>query len=333
MSAELRLAVSMPIPPDREACLETGVWAERQGFDGLWLADIGSLDAITLAAALACRTRTVRIGLGVVPAYTRTPALLAASVTTLSQLAPGRIVMGLGASSHAMIEGWHGMAFEKPLTRVKETAITLRRMLAGEQVAFEGETLRTAGFRMSPPLKGDVPIYIAALRPNMLEMAGEVGDGVVINMQPLSAMPRMLEHIAKGAARAGKRLSDLEIVCRHSVCVTDDPAAARKDFRKRFAPYFATPVYNKFLAWCGFPEVAATIAEGWREKNREKTAGAFSDELIDQLAIIGDAEKCRADIRAFVKAGVTTPVINPVNATGGEVRETLEAFVPANFSR
>ena len=332
MSAELRLAVSMPIPPDLEACLETGVWAERQGFDGLWLADIGSLDAITLAAALACRTRTVRIGLGVVPAYTRTPALLAASVTTLSQLAPGRIVMGLGASSHAMIEGWHGMAFEKPLTRVKETAITLRRMLAGEQVSFEGETLRTAGFRMSPPLKGDVPIYIAALRPKMLEMAGEVGDGVVINMQPLSAMPRMLEHIAKGAERAGKRLSDLEIVCRHSVCVTDDPAAARENFRKRFAPYFATPVYNKFLAWCGFPEVAATIAEGWREKNREKTAGAFSDELIDQLAIIGDAEKCRADIRAFVKAGVTTPVINPVNATGGEVRETLEAFAPANFS-
>ena len=78
--------------------------------------------------------------------------------------------------------------------------------------------------------------------------------------------------------------------------------------------------------------MAATIAEGWREKNREKTAGAFSDELIDQLAIIGDAEKCRADIRAFVKAGVNTPVINPVNAADGKVRGTLEAFAPALFN-
>lgn len=331
MPLPTRPAISLPLPADAEACLAKAVWAEQRGYDGVWLADIGTQDACTLAAAVAARTERLRIGLAVVPAYTRTPAVFASTAMTLSQLAPGRIVMGLGASSHGMMEGWHGLAFRKPLTRVRETAQVLRAMLAGERVDFDGETLSSHGFQVRPPPKGTVPIYLAGLRPRMLEMAGEVGDGIVLNNYPLPALPRMLEHVAAGAARAGKKLEDLEIVCRHHVIVTDDPAAGREEFRRRFAPYFATEVYNRFLAWAGYEAAAATIAQGWAEKDRAKTTGALTDDLVDQLGVIGDADHCRAVIREHVKAGITTPCINPVSSQPGAVEAAFEAFAPEQF--
>jgi alkanesulfonate monooxygenase SsuD/methylene tetrahydromethanopterin reductase-like flavin-dependent oxidoreductase (luciferase family) len=204
-------------------------------------------------------------------------------------------------------------------------------MLAGEKSDFDGETIRSHGFRANPVPKPPVPIYLAGLLPKMLEMAGEVGDGVVLNLFPLSALPKMIEHIEAGAKRAGKSLADLDIVCRHQVCVTDNPAAAREFVRKRFAPYFATPVYNNFLRWFGFPGVADQIERGWREKNRALTEGALGDELVEQIAVIGSAEKCRAEVRAFVRGGITTPVIAAFAADPKEFEATQDAFLPDRF--
>jgi len=258
--------------------------------------------------------------------------VLASTAMTLSHLAPERFLLGIGSSSHAMVEYWHGQTFTKPLTRVKETAQVVRAMLAGEKVNFQGETLRTAGYKVNPSPKGHVPVYIAALREKMLRMAAEVGEGVVLNLSPLSALPKIMDNVRAGAEQGGKRVEDLEIVYRHQVVVTDDPAAARDMVRKRFAPYFATPVYNKFLAWCGYPEVAQTIAEGWAERDRDKTEGALTDELVEQIAIIGDADKCREEVRRFVEGGVTTPVISCLSPEPEVLDATLQAFSPKVFS-
>ena len=330
MPQPVRMAISLPIPPDASACIERAQWAEREGFDGAWLADVGGLDAMTLTAALAMRTERLRLGLAVVPAFTRTPALFASTVMTLSHLAPRRFVMGLGSSSHAMIEAWHGIPFEKPVARVRETAQVMRAMLAGERVDFDGETLRSHGYRLPIPVRSEVPIYLAGLRAKMLEMAAEVGDGVILNMYPTDALPKMMKHIKLGAERAGRSLDQVEIVSRLHTIVTDDEAAAREIFRQRFAPYFATPVYNKFLAWCGHDAAAHTIDEGWKEKDRAKTTGALSDELVDKIAVIGSAEKCRETVREHIRQGVTTPIINPIMTEF--LDETFEAFAPRNFA-
>ncbi|NIP71935.1 MAG: LLM class flavin-dependent oxidoreductase, partial [Gammaproteobacteria bacterium] len=120
MTLPQRIALSLPVPPDVESTLNYARWAEHEGFDDVWFADGGSIDSLTLAAAVADRTEKLRIGTGVIPVFTRTPAVLAATAATLSHLAPGRFILGLGSSSHAMVEGWHGQRFEKPLTRVRE---------------------------------------------------------------------------------------------------------------------------------------------------------------------------------------------------------------------
>ncbi len=156
----------------------------------------------------------MRLGIAVVPAYTRTPAVLANTAATINELASGRFILGLGSSSQAMMEGWHGVDFERPLTRVRETTELIRSMIAGEKSHFSGKTLRSHGYRQKPaeyPQK----IYLAGLRPKMVEMAAAVGDGVLLNLLPQEALPRIMQHIAIGAEKAGKDPADVDVVCRY----------------------------------------------------------------------------------------------------------------------
>ncbi len=330
MPVPQRIAITIPHPLGVEPTLEQAVWAEQQGFDDLWFADSSGVDALTTAAAVAVKTERVRIGTAIIPVFSRTPAVLASTTHVLNQLSNGRFILGLGSSSPVMMEGWHGQKFEKPLTRVKETTQLIKSMLTGEKSNFDGETLQSHGYRQLPLPEGSQPVYMAALRAKMLETAAEVSDGVIINLFPEAALPKLMEHIRIGGERAGKKLEDIEVVCRHQVIVTDDKARARNIIRAAFAPYYATPVYNNFLKWCGFGETADVISEGWAQKDRAKTTGALTDELVDQIAIIGSKEECQERIRGFAAGGVTTHVLSCVYLE--EMEQTYGAFTADNFS-
>jgi probable F420-dependent oxidoreductase len=303
--------------------------AETMGYDDAWLADAGGLDAFTLAPMLLEATEKLRIGIAVVPAYTRTPAVMASTMAVINQAYPGRFIPGYGTSSHAIIEGWHGLKLEKPLTRMKETVGLLRSMMAGEKTSFAGETLASKGYRQAP--SQDAPIYLAALRSKMVETAAEIADGVILNLFPRSALPRIMEHVAIGAERAGKRADEVEIVCRHMVVVSDDKAAARDAFRAGFVGYYATPVYNKFLEWAGYPDAAAEIREGWAAKDRERTAAALPDELVDEIAIIGMPEEARELMRGYIAGGIHTNIVSCVLPTPEVFENTIAAFAAENF--
>jgi alkanesulfonate monooxygenase SsuD/methylene tetrahydromethanopterin reductase-like flavin-dependent oxidoreductase (luciferase family) len=246
-------------------------------------------------------------------------------VNVLGQLLGDRFVMGIGSSSQTIMGQWNGIALDKPLTRVKETAQIVKSMLTGAKSDFQGATLNSRGYRQAP-LENPPPLYIGALRPKMIEMAAEYGDGVIFNLWPQSALPKMMEHVKIGAERAGKRVEDVEIVNRAMVLATDDKEMGRNIFRAAFAPYFATPVYNKFLAWAGYDDVANTITEGWAEKNRDKTTGAITDEMIDEIAIIGSEEEIQARIQADADGGVHTSIIAPMGASPDDVQRTFDAF-------
>ncbi len=149
---------------------------------------------------------------------------------------------------------------------------------------------------------------------------------MIFNLWPKSALPKMMEHVKIGAERAGKRVEDLEIVNRAMVLATDDKAMGRNIFRAAFAPYYATPVYNKFLAWAGYADAAETLTEGWAQKDRSKTASALTDELIDEIAIIGSEEQIQDRIRADADGGVHTHIIAPMAASPEDVQRTFDAF-------
>lgn len=323
-----KLALSLPVPGDVNACVDWARRAEDLGYESIWIAETGGPDPFVLAGVVAQATTRVRIGLAVSPVYIRTPATIAAAAGTVSQLAPGRFILGLGASSHAIVGGWHGTPFRKPLTRVRETVTTVRSMLAGEKSSFDGETLRTHGFRLMVPPAAPVPIYVGALRPAMIELAGEVGDGVAINLLPPAAVAPTRAHLAAGAARAGKDPRALEVVCRQQVLVTDDRAGARDLFRNALTGYFATPVYNQYAAWYGFEEEAARIAEGFKRGDRALTRQGMSDRLIDAIAIFGSLDECKARIAEYVAAGVDTTAISVLSFDPNVFARVIEGLAP-----
>jgi alkanesulfonate monooxygenase SsuD/methylene tetrahydromethanopterin reductase-like flavin-dependent oxidoreductase (luciferase family) len=162
----------------------------------------------------------------------------------------------------------------------------------------------------------------------MLELAGEIADGVILNFMPAEAVPRMLEHVRAGAARAGRDPSTIEVVARFQTVVTDDIPAARAAIRQMMGPYFATSVYNRFIAWCGFPDEAREIDAAWRARDRSRNVAAVTDDMVDRLAIIGPAEQCRERLAAFVAAGVTTPMIQPFLFDEAAIWKTFEALAP-----
>lgn len=330
MAHARRVAVTLPEGPDIRRTVARLQWAEQNGIPDAWFGDSGAPDTLTQAAAVAQHTSSIRIGIAATPVYTRSPAVIAASVNVIGQLLPGRFVMGIGSSSQTIMGRWNGIPLYKPLTRVRETAELVRSMLTGAKTDFPGVTVQSHGYRQ-PPLESPPPIYIAALRPRMIEMAAEVGDGVIFNLWPQSALPRMMEHVRIGAERAGKKPEEVEVVHRAMVLATDDKAAARNLFRAAFAPYYATPVYNKFLAWAGHADAADAITEGWARKDRAMTTGALSDELIDEIAVLGTEEEIHRRFQEHADGGVHTHIVAPLGASQADLERTFQAFAADRF--
>ncbi|MCY3885339.1 MAG: LLM class flavin-dependent oxidoreductase [Gammaproteobacteria bacterium] len=325
------MAVSLPLNQVLQDTIDLVHWAEENGYTDGWFADPGAPDGMTTAALIAAHTKKLRIGMAIVPVYTRSPTVLAASTDVIAQALPGRFILGLGSSSEIIMQNFNGIKLEKPLTRVKETAIVVRSMLNGEKTSFTDlQTVYSRGYSQRPT-EPPVPIYLAGLRPKMLEMAAQYGDGVILNLWPKSALPKMLEHIRIGAERAGKQIEDLEIVNRYAVIVTDDKTEGYDRFRQHFIPYFSNPVYNNFLKWCGYEHEANEILEGWAARDRNRTAAAFHDELVDQIGVVGSAEECRERIQTHARQGITTSIIAPPSRELDQSYETLEAFTAKNF--
>ena len=326
--SDLHLGLHMSPPNHYTDPLPLGPWAEKAGFNSLWIPDgLGRMDAFTMAAGLAPQTSTIQLNLGIVPVFTRPAAVIATSAMTLSHLAPDRVVLGLGASSHTMVEQWYGVPFEKPLSRVRETTELVQQILSGSKTAYDGETIHSHNFRLGLAPRGKLPIYLAGLRPKMLELAGERADGVILNLVPLELVPRILDHIDTGAKRSGRRVEDLEIALYLYTWVTPDVEVARKEMAAIAAGYFSTPVYNNFLKWMGYVDEAALIIEGFKRKDRSMTLGAFSDEVLHKLGIIGDAGQCRDELSAYAAAGITIPVLTAAARDTATFQATLDAFV------
>lgn len=315
-----------------ERNIELISWAESIGYQDVWLADRGGVDALTLAAVVLGRVQRIRVGIAVVPAYTRTPAVFAATVATLADIAPERFALGLGTSSERMIEGWHGLSLDNPLARMRETTLLVRQMLTGQKTDFAGATLRSHGYQQ-PATRSSVPIMLAALGPKMLDLAAEVADGVILNLFPLSVLDTIVGRFREAVSRHSRDLGEIEIAGRFQIVVTGDPATARDEFRYQFAPYYANPVYNRFLSAAGYPEEAATVLEAGQNRDWKRARAALHDELVDSIAVIGDRQHCVARVQRYVEAGITTPILYCLSDDPDVQRDTFATFAPDNIGR
>src|SRR5262245_233442 len=202
--------------------------AEARGYHAAWTGEASGYDAITLMATTAGATERLHVGSAVLPVQTRTPVVLGQTAATLSHLAPGRAVLGIGLSSKVIVGDWHGLAFAPSLQQIREAVQIIRMVASGERVNFEGKFYRVKNFRLTaPPPAKPARVVLAALGPEMLELAGAIADGGVLNWIPPEAVPVSITHLQAGAKKAGRALGDFEIASFIRTCVTDDASAAQ----------------------------------------------------------------------------------------------------------
>ena len=275
------------------------------GYTDAWSAEIDGIDCFTPLAAVAA-VSPMRVGTAIANVFSRGPAVLAQTAAGMAQLAPGRFQLGIGTGSEVTVESWNSMAFRKPLTRVRETTAFLRRALAGERVVFEGETIRVAGFRLQQAPEQPIPIHIAALREGMLRLAGEIGDGCIINWLSAEDVRKSVAVVREGAAAAGRDPASIEISARLMVCVDPPSEAADTGMRRTICGYLTVPVYAKFHEWLGRGEELRDVWDRWAAGDRRSAVAAIPSRTVDALMPNGSAEERRAHVLRYMDAGVDT---------------------------
>jgi probable F420-dependent oxidoreductase len=274
------------------------------GYTDVWSSEANGADAFTPLALASTWAPSLRLGTAIVPAFTRGPGLLAQSVGTLAQAAPGRFVVGVGTSSNVIVEGWNGIPFDEPYKRTRDVVRFLRRALAGEKVTGEFDTFSVRGFKLGMMPEQPVPILVAALREGMLRLAGREGDGAIINWlsaDDVATVAPIVQQAGDGTPR--------EVVARIFVAPTDDADTVRGMGRFAIAAYLNVPVYAAFHEWLGRGDRLAEMWRLWKEGDRKAALAAIPDSVVDELIVWGPPEKCREHVQRYVDNGVTTPAL------------------------
>jgi 5,10-methylenetetrahydromethanopterin reductase len=296
----------------------------------VWFAEHNySRDAVVPCAAVAAVTKRVLIGPCVVPIFTRSALLLANTFATLDELSQGRMVLGLGAGSRVLLRG-QGIEYRKPLTALREYIDACRAVWTahGTHVSYDGELVRLNDAELDfKPVRERVPIWIGSTGPKACELAGEIGDGTVLNaFLPASYVRNAVEWLRTGAARAGRSLDDFEISMMVITTVASSKEEAREFLRPMLAVYLARlpDVTKHTSAWGedgeGWERLVAAVNEGGGEAGKKY----ISDELVDEITACGTVEDCRQAIDEYVDAGLNHPVVIGF----GDVPGTLEAMAP-----
>jgi alkanesulfonate monooxygenase SsuD/methylene tetrahydromethanopterin reductase-like flavin-dependent oxidoreductase (luciferase family) len=290
--------------------------AEELGYEAAYVTHIAARESLTVVTAYALATSRIRVGTAVVPIYTRTPATMAQTAATIDELSGGRLTLGLGVSHRPVVEGWHGQTIDRPMTEMREYASIVRAILRGEHPP-QGEKWRTGFHLVGLDPRPELPIYIAALSPAMLRLAGEIADGVLLWLcSPSYIREVVVPAVAAGAERAGRTLEGFDIVPAVPAGLTEDRSGAFAVLRGELIPYFGLPFYRTMIERSGFGEdIAAFDAAAG---DLETMKAAISDEFLEQLTAVGDERAVRAGVERYREAGATSPGVGPIPKTDAE---------------
>ena len=291
---------------------ELAALAEERGYESVWVPEGAGRDSLTSLAAIALGTERVKLGTGILPIFARTPANTAMGAAGMAAVSGGRFILGLGVGHQPTVEGRDGVPFKQPMTRMRETIQIVRRLLSGDQVNFSGNhfNLSEASLGAAAPT-AKVPIYIAALGPQMLEMAGELADGVLMNWTAAAFVPQAVVHIKRGADKAGRDMSEIDVGGYVRVAVGDDLADARASLQLQIARYSSNTFYSNFFMETGFQAEMKAAATGLAQGDLKKASEAITPEMQDQVAVLGTPAQCLEALEQRRAAGLQLPVIAP----------------------
>ncbi|MEI7890067.1 MAG: LLM class F420-dependent oxidoreductase [Actinomycetes bacterium] len=311
--------------------------AERLDYSVVWTAEAYGSDAATVLGWLAGQTTKIELGSAIFQIPARTAAMTAMTSATLDQISGGRFRLGLGTSGPQVSEGWHGVRFAKQLQRTREYVDVIRMALARERVEYHGQTIDLPlpdgpgkALKLTiAPVQDNIPIYIAAIGPNNVELVAEIADGwlpIFFSPEHVDQFRPMLD---AGAAKGGRSLDNFDIAPSVNTLVTDDVAAARDVMRPFIGLYVGgmgsrdKNFYNALVQRYGYEAAAKEIQDLYLDGKKDEACAAIPDDLIDLISLVGTRDSVRDRMRAFKAAGVGTLNITPVTFTRDERIEQL----------
>ena len=325
----MRTATTIEGSAGKEAA-EFAVEAEKLGLDVCWVAEAWGADAPSVLGYLAARTESMLLGSGVIQVGTRSPVLIAQTAMTLAHLSGGRFLLGLGVSGPQVMEGLHGTSFGHPLGRMRETVEIVRRVFAGEKIAFAGShyQIPLPGASGSKPMlvslpPVSVPVYLASLSPRMLELTGEIADGWLGTSFVPEGASAYFTHLDAGLARAGRTRADLDICQGAEINLVDEADLAATVAGRKSELAFSlggmgsatANFYHDAYSRQGWAEVAARVRERWQAGDRDGAAALVTDEMVLATTLIGTEDMVRARLETWREVGVDTVRLYPAGDT------------------
>jgi len=305
--------------------------AEAAGVDTVWVAEAWGRDCFTILTLLARETKRITLGTGIVNCYSRTPAALAQHFATLDEFSGGRMVIGLGTSGHRVIEHFHGVPFQPSLTRLREYVEIIRMILAGEPLKYHGKLFRLErGFRLRfPPVRSQIPIFIASLTPKSVKQTAQIADGWMPVMIPLAHLKQEVAAFRQLVRDAGRDPQGVIVRSPGAVTVTHNVAKAREESKAHLAFYITNmgDFYREQLSRLGYEAEVAAIRKAWDEGGHIAGTAAVPDELVESLFLAGSVEACVDRLEAQAAAGIDMHTVRVEADDPQDMEKALERLV------
>jgi probable F420-dependent oxidoreductase len=300
--------------------------AEELGYESAWVAEGHGGDQFSVLTACAAVTEKIKLGTSITSVFVRTPPTIAMAAASVDYFSNGRFILGVGSSHKVQVEPEHGLEFTRPVQRLRECVDIIRAILKDSDVNYHGEIYDIDRFDLwFEPLRKEIPVFVAAVFPKMLEVCGEIAEGAILTWCTLDHAAEAARHVGLGARNAGRDPADVEVASLLPCAVSDDRDAARDLMRMPIASYAGRfPRYRQLMIDAGFPEEIEDVRVAWKAGNIQESLDLVPNGLIDKIGLVGTADEVREKLAEYRAAGITLPIVSPRFMGEGAKEQALE---------
>jgi alkanesulfonate monooxygenase SsuD/methylene tetrahydromethanopterin reductase-like flavin-dependent oxidoreductase (luciferase family) len=319
----MRIACSLGSLLSIDEVLQCSEIISKTNTDTIWVPETWGMENFSMLGAVSTKTTNQKIGSSIINIFSRSPSTIAMGAITVDSLSNGRLVLGLGTSSLPIVESFHGSSFEKPLQRMKEYVEIIRLVTSGKKVNYDGDIFKLSNFTLLiKPLRDEIPIYLAAINQKMVDLAWNIGNGVIFYLRPLNEMKQTISKM--------QSKKKIDVTCQLITCVSENSEEAIERAKKTVAFYISVgDIYRKFLAKNGFENETSNIFEEFKRSGFKSNHELVSDSMLNSLAISGTPDECKRQLTSFVDAGIDQPILqfNPIGDTMDSFRLFEKTFL------
>ena len=323
----MRLSCSLGSLLSITQVLECASILSKSKIDTIWIPETWGMENFSMLSAVSQKAENPKIGSSIINIFSRSPSSIAMGAATVDTISNGRLILGLGTSSNAIVEDFHGIDFRNPVLRMKEYVEIIKLVLSGKPVNYSGKIFNLRNFTLLiKPTREKIPIYLAAVNQKMVELAWGISDGVIFYLRPQEEMKKTIQTM-----QAKKKI---DVTCQIITCVSEDPEKAIERCKKTLAFYVSVgKIYRDFLAVNGYEKETNNIFEEFKKSGFKSVHELVSDKMLNSLAISGTPTTCQEQLKKFRETKMDLPILqfNPVGKTNDSFNLFFKTFFEEKY--